>query len=241
MDDDLYQTEILEVTRSAVNYRKWLAYLTFPYLGKNPIEIGSGLGDYAMEWLDLGAEKLTLSEYSVSRLAKLSKRFDSSDTVVVKLLNMTTMSELETERYSCVVSLNVIEHIDDDEEAFVSAFRALVPGGYIVAFAPASPFLMSRFDFDVGHCRRYTKRSAGALIEAAGFIRIRITYVNSLGWFAWFFGMKLCRLRPSDGLILRTWDRLVIPIVRIMEEWVSPPFGQSILIVGQKVNNVNTD
>ncbi len=56
MSDDNYQTEILDVTQSAVNYRNWLAHLTFPYLGKNPIEIGSGLGDYASEWLDFGVD-----------------------------------------------------------------------------------------------------------------------------------------------------------------------------------------
>ena len=46
---DTFQTEILEVVQSAVNYRKWLARLTYPYLGDNPLEFGSGMGDYAKE------------------------------------------------------------------------------------------------------------------------------------------------------------------------------------------------
>jgi len=239
VNDDSYQTEILEVVQSATNYRKWLAQLTFPYLGKNPVEIGSGLGDYALEWLDLGAEHLTLSESSSGRLALLLKRFDSNSNVLVEQLEMERLGEFGPEKFSCVVSLNVIEHISDDRVAFASAFRALEPGGYVVAFAPASPMLMSKFDRDVGHCRRYTKRSARALLEGAGFTRVKVTYVNSLGWLAWFLGMKVCRLRPSDGLILRAWDRLIIPIMRMIEGWVSPPFGQSVLIVGQKVTNVN--
>jgi len=235
MSDDNYQTEILEVTQSAVNYRNWLAHLTFPYLGKNPIEIGSGLGDYAMEWLDFGVERMTLSESSSSRFALLLKRFELNSNVSVTQLEMERLGELVQEEYSCVVSLNVIEHISEDREAFASAYRALEPGGYIVAFVPASPVLMSKFDREVGHFRRYTKRSAMALLEGAGFTTIELRYVTSLGWFAWLVGMKMCRMRPSDGVVLRIWDRMVIPVLRTIEKRISPPFGQSLLIVGQKV------
>src|SRR5438309_1837557 len=41
------QTSVLEDLQSAVNYREWLAGLTAPWLGDRPLEIGSGLGDYA--------------------------------------------------------------------------------------------------------------------------------------------------------------------------------------------------
>ena len=71
MNSDAFQTEILEVAQSAINYRKWLARLTFPYLGSNPLEFGSGIGDYAKEWLLLGLTKVTVSENSPSRLAML--------------------------------------------------------------------------------------------------------------------------------------------------------------------------
>ncbi len=93
---------------------------------------------------------------------------------------------------------------------------------------------MSKFDREVGHFRRYTKRSAMALLEDAGFTTIELRYVNSLGWFAWLVGMKMCRMRPSDGVVLRIWDRMVIPALRTIEKRISPPFGQSVLIVGQK-------
>lgn len=35
------------------NHRKWFADFARPYLGDHPIEIGSGLGDYAREWIPL--------------------------------------------------------------------------------------------------------------------------------------------------------------------------------------------
>ncbi len=48
--DQRVQSEVLEGLATAVNHRHWFAELALPYLGSNPIEIGSGLGDYALEW-----------------------------------------------------------------------------------------------------------------------------------------------------------------------------------------------
>ena len=50
--DQRIQSEVLEGLATAVNHRRWFVELALPYLGDNPIEIGSGLGDYAVEWAE---------------------------------------------------------------------------------------------------------------------------------------------------------------------------------------------
>ena len=107
-------------------------------------------------------------------------------------------------------------------------------GGYFVAFTPAFPLLMSKFDRAVGHHRRYTKKTARTLLVNNGFDIVKIEYVNSLGWLAWLVGMRILKITPRDSLVLKIWDKIVIPVVSKIESWISPPFGQSILIVGQK-------
>lgn len=235
MEYDLYQTEILEVAQSAINYRKWLAQLTFPYLGNNPLEFGSGIGDYADEWLQLGCQQLTVSENSPTRITVLQDKFLGNPCVITKQIDIEKIERM-AETYSAIVSLNVIEHLENDGVAVRGASNALLPGGYFVAFTPAFPILMSKFDKAVGHHRRYTKRTARALLEDNGFDIVKLEYVNSVGWFAWLFGMRLLNITPSDGPLLKTWDKLIIPVVSKIESWISPPFGQSILIVGQKSN-----
>jgi len=47
--DPRLQNAVLEGLASAVNHRRWFVELALPHLGENPIEIGSGLGDYALE------------------------------------------------------------------------------------------------------------------------------------------------------------------------------------------------
>jgi SAM-dependent methyltransferase len=235
MDYDLYQTEILEVAQSAVKYRKWLARLTYPYLGDNPLEFGSGIGDYAKEWLQLGCHRLTVSENSPTRITVLRDQFLNSPNIKVQQLDIENTADIDA-GYSSIVSLNVIEHLENDGAALRGAHDALKLGGYFVAFAPAFPLLMSRFDRAVGHHRRYTKKTARTLLINNGFEIVKIEYVNSLGWLAWLVGMRILKITPRDSLVLKIWDKIVIPVVSKFESWISPPFGQSILIVGQKTS-----
>jgi SAM-dependent methyltransferase len=234
MDYDLYQTEILEVAQSAANYRRWLARLTFPYLGANPLEFGSGIGDYAKEWLLLGCDQLTVSENSPTRFRVLQDQFFNIPNIKVQEIDIENFADMDA-GYSSVVSLNVVEHLKNDGAALRGAHNALTAGGYFIAFTPAFPILMSEFDVAVGHHRRYTKRTARELLTNNGFEIVEIRYVNSIGWFAWLFGMRLLKITPRDSLLLKAWDKLVIPIVSKFESLIAPPFGQSILIVGRKV------
>lgn len=235
MSLDNFQTEILEVGQSAHNYRKWISRLTFPYLGDNPLELGSGLGDYAVEWLKMGAPHLTLSENSPTRVATITQVFRNDNRVKVRSFNAKEQLESWGRNYSCVVSINVLEHIEDDVATIKSAHRALQTGGIFVAFVPANNFLFSQFDKLIGHHRRYSKSLLQKRVTDAGFQIEEIHYVNFAGWFAWLFGMHLLRLSAKNGVLLAVWDRLVIPITVKVEKHIAPPFGQSLLVVGKKV------
>lgn len=234
MNSDAFQTEILEVVQSAINYRKWLAQLTFPYLGSNPLEFGSGMGDYADEWILLGCKKITVSEVSTSRLQTLLIRFKDNESVTPVELDITTPS-LNQGTFSAVVSLNVLEHLSDDDSACKSAMNLLETNGLFISFLPAFPSLMSKFDIAVGHHRRYTRKSASLLLRRNGFEIEQIHYVNFIGWFAWILGMRFLQIIPSDGPSIKILDKLFIPLSSAIEERIRPPFGQSLLIVGRKI------
>lgn len=234
--DDSFQTQVLEVARSANNYRRWLSGLTLPFLGENPLELGSGLGDYAVEWLNMGASRITLSESSPTRLASLVQLSKRDSRIRIRTLNADDPNQLWGGDYSCVISLNVLEHLKDDAAAVRSAHQALRPGGTFVAFVPAHAILWSKFDVLVGHHRRYSRDRLRRIVLNAGFEIRKIHYVNLAGWFAWLFGMRLLGLSPKDGPLLAAWDRLVIPAVMRIEKLFKPPFGQSLLVVGIKVS-----
>lgn len=228
--DSALQSFTLESLESAVNYHAWLASLAVPYLGDDPIEMGSGLGDYAQRWLASGAPKVTATELDPSRVAYLTTRLASEPRVHVKRMDVMAP---DPGAHSCLVAFNVLEHIENDVAALRGAHAVLRPGGYVVMLVPAFPFAMGKFDREVGHFRRYKRKTLRAAYEAAGLEVEKIHYVNMPGLLSWFAAVRVLRMTPSDGLAVRLWDRFITPRARAWEAKHRPPFGQSVLCVGR--------
>ena len=224
------QTDVLEDLAGAGNYRRWMCDLTLPYLGDDPLEVGSGLGLYAAQWRTAGAARLTVSEADPDRLQGLRDRFADDPGVRVREL---AVPDSEASSYSAVVAFNVLEHIADDAAALVGLRGLLRPGGRVVLVVPAFPSAMSRFDVAIGHHRRYTKRSLRTVTESAGLEVEVLRYVNCLGLLGWYVAVTLLRGRPRAGVLLTVFDRGIVPWLRRLEARWEPPFGQSVLVVAR--------
>ena len=231
LGDSALQSQTLESVAGAVNYHDWLTSMAVPFLGDHPVELGSGLGDYAEQWLAAGIPELSVTEIDPTRLAGLARRFTDQPRVHVRPLDIFKPPVAD---HSALVAYNVLEHIPDDVTALRAAHRLLRPGGAVVMFVPAFEFAMSTFDRKVGHVRRYTVRSMTATMQQAGLTVERCHYVNIPGLAAWFVGMRLFRLTPgNDGRLLATWDNQVIPRTRRWESTHRAPFGQSVFAVAR--------
>lgn len=227
--DTHLQSRVLEDLSDAVNYQRWLADLTRPYIGDDPIELGSGLGDYAVSWLAT-APRMTVTEADQSRLALLAERFAADPRVQVRPLHLPTD---EQATHSAAVALNVLEHIEDDVAALRSISGMLRPGGAVVLIVPAFPAAMSEFDRSIGHFRRYTKASLSTALTGAGLEIERLQYINPIGLINWYLACRVLRMAPRNGLMLRVYDRLVVPAARAAEGTRRPPFGQSVFAVAR--------
>ena len=224
------QHQVLEALETARNYNDWIASLALPYLGPDPVEVGSGTGTFAAIWLDAGLARLTVSEVDREMLERLRTRFADDPRVGVEEIDL---EDAPAGRYSAVVGLNVIEHVADDVGGLRAAAGLVRPGGAVLVFVPAFPFAMSDFDRSIGHHRRYTARTIRRALVDAGLAVETVRYVNAPGLVAWVVGMRLLGLTPHDGLALRAWDRFVVPAARALERRRPPPFGQSLLAVGR--------
>jgi SAM-dependent methyltransferase len=224
--DDELQSEVLETLADAWRYRRWLADLARPYLGPDPLEVGSGTGDYAAEWL-ADVTTMTVTERDEGRLLALKQRF--AGTAGVDVAELALPAVVTGGAHSAVVALNVLEHIPDDVAAVRSMGGLVRPGGRVVVLVPAFGFAMSRFDRSVGHVRRYTRRQLHGVFEAAGLACEQTRYVNAAGLVSWLLLVRALRLTPRNGPLVRLFDRCVVPPQRLLERWVRPPFGQSVL------------
>jgi SAM-dependent methyltransferase len=115
--------------------------------------------------------------------------------------------------FDLAVSLDVIEHLEDDLGALREMRRAVTPGGSLLVTVPAYPWLWSGHDEINHHHRRYTRRSLERVASEAGWEQVRTTYFNSL-------------LLPA-AIILRVLDRLSTKTTESsLDLWVPPgPFN----------------
>src|SRR5258706_8197347 len=227
--DQRVQAEVLEGLATAVNHRRWFVELALDYLGENPIEIGSGLGDYALEWSP-HFPRFTATEADASRLVLLKERLAGHRHIEVRQMLLPTD---EVNEYSGAVSYNVLEHIEDHVGALRSIGRLVRPGGAIVLIVPAFPFAMSPVDVATGHVRRYTKRSMAEALHAAGLRIERLQYANALGLLGYYLATSILRLTPTEGPMVKFYDRFVLPVTKGAEQLVRPPFGQSVFAVAR--------
>ncbi len=96
--------------------------------------------------------------------------------------------------FDLAVSLDVIEHLEDDLGALRELRRVVAPGGTLLITVPAYSWLWSGHDEINHHQRRYTRRSLQRVAEEAGWSQTRTSYFNSL-------------LLPV-AILLRVLDRL---------------------------------
>jgi SAM-dependent methyltransferase len=82
--------------------------------------------------------------------------------------------------FELAVSLDVIEHLQDDVGALRELRRVVAPGGRLLVTVPAYQWLWSRHDVINHHHRRYNSTTLLSAAQSAGWRAERTTHFNSL-------------------------------------------------------------
>jgi SAM-dependent methyltransferase len=224
------QHDVLEALARCANHRHWFAAFARPYLGEHPVEIGSGFGDYAKQWIPL-VDKFTATEADPALLPRLKAEMAAYPGVAVRQLLLPTRERAD---HSSLIAYNVLEHIDDHVGALESMAGLVRPDGFLILVCPAFPFAMSPVDVATGHVRRYTRRSMRQALTDAGLAVVDVRYANSLGLICYYAFTSVLKRQPAIGGTISFYDRLLVPVVRFAERLVGrPPFGQSVVAIAR--------
>ena len=218
----------------AKNYFAWQARLVVPELGQRVVEAGCGTGNFTGKLLD---RELVISvDTEPACVERLKQRYSGHPNLQAFICDAAGAEFQSLARFqpdSCVC-LNVIEHIEDDCGALESMASILVPRGVIVLIVPAFPALYGPIDEELGHFRRYTRRSLLNLAKATGLTVEKLHYMNAVGFFGWWANARLFHRQAQSPEQIDFFDRYVVPVISRLESVMRPPFGQSLFAVLRK-------
>ncbi len=229
-----YEGKDLEAVADMPRYHDWIMECFRPHLRGRAAEFGAGLGTISERILP-SVSSLDLVEPSPNLVGQLRRRFANEPTVSVFAETLETRIEQgEPETYDTVVMVNVLEHIEDDAAAVAGLHRMLKPGGTLLVFVPAMPFLFSRLDEVVGHYRRYTKDVLTRCLAEAGFDVRFARYMDALGVLPWWLVNTVGGSTAFDPRAVRLYDAVGVPLTRLAERLVPPPLGKNVIAVAEK-------
>ncbi len=223
----------LEVLEGADNYNAWIASRILPHIQSPALEIGAGTGNIS-DFLS-SVEDLTLTDIDEELVKHLRGRFKGKGNITTEIFDITRKFYKITNKFKTIYSVNVLEHIKDDNLALKNMHRLLEHDGRVIILVPAKKRAYKTLDKHLGHYRRYEKTELSALMQQAGFELEYINYFNVVGLLSWivrdYIGGSQAHLKKEH---VKLFDAIV-PILRIVEPKSNLPFGISLIAVGKKI------
>jgi SAM-dependent methyltransferase len=202
------------------------------------MDIGCGAGDM-VAWLGergYDVRGIDVSERIV-QAARDHLRDRGLDPTLIQQSSIESFVE-RGESADNVVSLECLEHIEDDAAAFDGLVSAVRPGGRLILSVPAMPSLFGPKDVAVGHHRRYTAQRLRELADRPNVRVEELRHWNLLGVGPTFVAVHLLNRAINDsfrfgapGLRNRMLRRGLSPWFRHVENRIAPPFGLTLIMV----------
>lgn len=221
----------LEVLEGSVNYNAWIAERLKPHITSPALEVGSGTGNLSQFFTKL--RSLTLTDNDKHLVDILLKKFSQNKNVSVEVFDIEKKSSRMRNKFNTIFSVNVLEHIKDDEAALKNMHALLNTKGKVVLLVPAKKFAYTDLDKKLGHCRRYEKKELYEKMIRAGFKVENIVYFNAVGLLSWIVRDKISKadhIRPYQA---KLFDKLT-PLLKTIEPASRLPIGISLIAVGLK-------
>jgi len=214
----------LEVMDDAVNYNAYLSRLVRAYALPTDriLDFGAGIGTFSLPLKRDGFD-ITCVESDPRQLQRVTEN---------GVPGFSDLAAVPDETYDYIFTLNVLEHIEDDQAALRDLAKKLKPGGRLLIYVPAFLVLFSSMDRAVGHYRRYRLVDLSRKVGTAGFEIKESRYVDSIGFIA---SLVFKYIGSKDGSLNRNavilFDRLAFPLSILLDLATKKSFGKNLLVV----------
>jgi len=242
LSNDIYldkDKDILDAFSDAPRFNSWIVDTIQPYLRKNVLEIGAGIGSLT-RLLVAKRRKYVATDFDREHLERLRVRLFGRPNLEIALLDPSRAEDYGQfhAQMDTIVCLNVLEHIEDDLVALRSFHSALLNGGRAVILVPSGQRIFGSLDKELGRCRRYSEEQLRLRMAEAGFVVEAMLPFNRISWPGWWLNAKILKRRTIGRLQLKSFDRMVWLFRRIDAHL--PWSATSIIAVGRKVTATGT-
>ena len=208
--------DILDAFASAPNFNRWMADTIRPYIGRNVLEIGAGMGNLTRQLLP-GRKRYVATDIDHEHLDRLSNRLSHRPRLEIAELNAAIPQDQAAYQgqMDTVICLNVLEHIENDLDALRNIRSMLEDGGRAVILVPSGQSIFNSLDEELGHFRRYSEDQLRERMTAAGFDVETVLRFNRASRPGWWLNGTILKRRTISRLQLKNFDRVVWLLRRV--------------------------
>ncbi len=234
-EDTLYRMRMMK------NNNRWVFERIKPFVGKNVMEIGSGIGNIS-KFLVSFERNVILTDINEAYLTYLRHRFIGNPKVKILAHDILSSdsSNIAPFKIDTAVCINVLEHIEDDQRVLDNIYKILEQDGHLILFVPALKILQGTLDEKLRHFCRYEKKDLITKLEASNFTIEKIFYHNFIATLGWFLNSKIFKRGIMSSFQVKIFDKL-IPFFAGIERKVKIPFGISLIAICKKDNDGEPD
>ncbi len=230
---DLYGSKILLALSRANKFNKWLADTIAPYVGKNVLEIGAGIGNLTRKFLPRKSYYATdINAYYLKIIENLKLNNPRLNVAYLDLNDVSDLADSD-KRFDTIICLNVIEHLDDDEGALNNILKLLVENGKAVVLVPRGMWLFGSQDEVLGHKRRYSDEMLKNLASKTRLNLIALIPFNRFSTIPWYINGKIFKKQTISRFQIFMVD-LFIPVLKTIDKYLPWPSLSIIAILEKK-------
>jgi ubiquinone biosynthesis O-methyltransferase len=148
------------------------------YQVQNILDVGCGTGELALYLAEKGYTVTGIDMHEQFIQSAQNNKQKKQLPTLPQFITADITRFKTTTQYDCVVSTDVLEHIEDDEAAIKNMLKALKPRGIIIIIVPALQSLYGFHDTQIGHYRRYTKKTLKDRVH----LYIEMQSLRYFGW-----------------------------------------------------------
>lgn len=223
----------LELFAQAKNWKNYIRFLLKKYIQGNVLEVGAGIGNNTQLLINSSCSNWLSLEPDIKLCQMLEHSIKSNDLLNCSARNGTVDSLTEEELFDSILYLDVLEHIEDDQDEVIQSLEHLKPGGHLIILGPAHQGLFTPFDTAIGHYRRYNKSTLKRVLPKDIEI-IKLAYLDSVGLLASLANKLILKQSKPTLKQIKTWDNLMVPLSRNLDPLLGYNIGKSILLIGKK-------